>query len=185
MEFGCILPCRYSFQFVNFPWMFCINENTHPSSQVFDGIKVRWLRLPFQDVDHRFIQPFSHHFSLVPRVVVTLESPSPSKSKFIFIFLQVFLENLIILLSHNSFYTLKSTYTWRKKYNPITLSIHHHASLKEWYFSDSWPLLCLIQTYFTSFRRTTLYFCFFWPQNMSPKYVVFIHMFLGELQSSF
>ena len=58
VKFDSILLCRL------FParWYSldaCINADHQLSPQVFDGIKVWWLRRPFQNVDLCLIQPFS------------------------------------------------------------------------------------------------------------------------------
>ena len=45
--------------------MSCISTDLHLSPQVFDEIKVLRLWRPFQNVDLRLIQPFSHHFIFV------------------------------------------------------------------------------------------------------------------------
>ena len=92
--------------------------------------EVSWLRRPFQNVNLCVMQPFSHHFSLVLRVVVMLK-PSPSKFKLPCIFLQVFLDNFITFLSLSSFNKVMRTCTWSRK-----TTLQHHRS-------DSWPLLCL------------------------------------------
>ena len=136
--------------------MSCINAELEPWSQVFDRIKVCWLRRLFQNVHLWRIRPFSHHISLVLKVVVMLKLLPPSKSKLPWINLQVFFESFIIIfLSHNSFYTVKRTYLHlTQKNSAITLSIHHHASLGILFFGQLASLFFL-KTYFTSF----------WPKN--------------------
>ena len=65
IEFGSILLSRLILV-VDILLISCSYLDLQLSPQIFDGIKVFWLRQAFQNVDLCLIQPFGHHFSLVP-----------------------------------------------------------------------------------------------------------------------